>query len=159
MQPVKKVATAVFIIIFSLLPISQEAFANFSRRTDTQEIFPSGPPILERLSQNSEVKYWEQLKGTNVALTLVNWQLVTNPRSSDKYMDKRVIGTVKNNSKKGFSEVKVEFFVYDEDGNQIAIVLSNHYDFKPGDIWKFQIPVTEDVEKAELKGLYVHSNK
>jgi hypothetical protein len=70
-------------------------------------------------------------------------------------MDKRVIGTVKNNSKKESSEVKVEFTVYDEVDNQIAIVSSNRYNFKPGDIWKFQIPVTQDVTKAELKGPYI----
>ena len=72
-------------------------------------------------------------------------------------MDKRIIGTVKNNSEKEFSEVKIEFTVYDEEGAQIAIVFSNVYDFKPGSIWKFEIPVTSDVGKAELKGLYVPS--
>jgi hypothetical protein len=157
MRGVKQIAMATVTVIFPLLLISHTVFANFCGRTDNQEIFryPSGPLILERLSQNSEEKYWENLMGANVPLTLVNWQLITNPRSSDKYMNKRVVGAVKNNSKKEFSEVKVEFTVYDEEGHQIAIVLSNHYDFKPGGIWRFEIAVTEDVTKAELKGLYV----
>jgi hypothetical protein len=28
-------------------------------------------------------------------------------------------------------------------------------DLKSGSIWRFEIPVTEDVEKAGLKGLYI----
>ena len=62
---------------------------------------------------------------------------------------------MRNDLKTEFSEVKIEFTVYDEEGTQIAVVFSNVYDFKPGAIWKFEIPVTSDVEKAELKGLYV----
>jgi len=85
---------------------------------------------------------------------LVDWQLVTNPHARDKYMDKHIIGRVKNNSKKEFSEIKIEFVLYDEEGRQIAIVFSNSYDFKPSSIREFDIPVTEDVKKAEFKGLY-----
>jgi hypothetical protein len=75
------------------------------------------------LCQNTE--RWEEVIGSKFSLKLLSWQLVTSPGSSDKYMDKRIIGTVKNSSKKKFSEVKIEFTVYDEDGNQIAIVQSN----------------------------------
>ncbi len=158
MREVKQIAMALLTVMVSFFLTSHMAFANLFGGTGDKEIlyYPCVRLLLERLSQNSEEKYWEKLKGTNLPLTLVNWSLVTNQHSSDKYMNKCVIGAVKNNSKKEFSEVKVEFIVYDEDGNQIAIVSSNHYDFKPGDIWKFQIPVTEDVGKAELKGLYVH---
>ncbi len=79
------------------------------------------------------------------------------PKLYRQIYEQKVVGTVKNNSKKAFSVVKIEFIVYDEDGNQIAIVSSNHYDFKPDGIWRFEIPVTEDVKKAEFKGLYVLS--
>jgi hypothetical protein len=37
------------------------------------------------------------------------------------------------------NRVKVEFTVYDGEGNQIAIVFGNDYDFKPGSIWRFEI--------------------
>ncbi len=60
-------------------------------------------------------------------------------------------------SKKKFCEVRIEFKVCDEEGNQIAVVSNNYYDFKPDGIWRFQIPVTEDVTGAELKGLNVPS--
>ncbi|HUL32069.1 MAG TPA: FxLYD domain-containing protein [Thermodesulfobacteriota bacterium] len=105
-----------------------------------------------------ESERWEKLTNPHFSLRLIGWQLVINPGSSDKYMDKRIVGRVNNNSKEEFSEVKIEFVTYDEDGNQIAIVSSSHYDFKPGIIWKFEIPVTADVGKAELKGLYIRSH-
>jgi C4-type Zn-finger protein len=92
-------------------------------------------------------------------LTLIDWQLITQPSSGDKYIDKHIVGTVKNDSEKEFSEVRIEFSVYDEQGAQIAIVFSNLYDFKPGGIWKFDIVVTDDVAKAVLKGLYVPSKE
>lgn len=157
MQAVKRIATGVLTVIFCLLLISQTVFANYYGRTNDEDIFhyPCGRLILEKHSQNPEGKYWENLKGANFPLTLIDWQLVIDPGSGDKYMDKRIIGTVKNNSEKKFSEIKIEFTIYDEDGGQIAIVSSNVYDFKPGGIWRFEIPVTEDVEKAELKGLYI----
>ena len=102
-----------------------------------------------------QTEHWEKLTNPNFPLTLLGWQLVINPGSSDKYMDKRIIGTIKNNSETQFSEVKVEFTVYDEKGAQIAIVSNNVYDFKPSGIWKVEIPVTSDVGKAEFNGLYV----
>jgi hypothetical protein len=157
MRGVKQIAMATVTVIFPLLLISHTVFANFYGRTNDEDIFhyPCGRLILEKHSQNPEREYWENLKGTNFPLTVMDWQLVSKPGSRDKYMNKRVVGTVKNNSKKEFSEVKIEFTVYDGEGNQIAIVFSNGYDFKPGRSWRFEIPVTEDVEKAELKGLYI----
>jgi hypothetical protein len=43
--------------------------------------------------------------------------------------------------------------------HQIATVVSNVYDFKPGGIWKFEIPVTSDVGKGEFNGFYVPSKE
>ncbi len=100
------------------------------------------------------------LKSTNPNYTtLVGWQLVPNPHPNNKYMDKEITGTVKNNSPREFSEIKIEFVVYDREGDQIAIVSSKSYNLKPGSIWKFNIPVTEDVERAEFKGLYVPAHR
>jgi hypothetical protein len=147
-------------IIFGSLLLFQSASADFSKAVYGKGIahFGQYEGTPERYSQSPEREYWEKLTNPNFPLTLTEWHLVTNPRSSDKYVDKRIMGTVKNNSKEEFSEVKIEFTVYDEDGAQIAIVFSNVYDFKPGDIWKFDIPVTSDVGKAEWKGLYIPAN-
>ncbi len=161
MEQKKKFLLVISIATLFSLQIFPLAHAEGSRLEDPNGIFHFLTIEIgrEKYKLCQETEHWEKLTNPNFPLTLSNWRIVTNPGSSDKYIDKRIIGTVKNNSKKEFSEVKVEFTVYDEDGNQIAIVLSNHYDFKPGDAWKFQIPVTEDVERAELKGLYVHSNE
>ncbi len=157
MQVVKRIATGVPTVIFCSLLILQLASADFSKWKDEKGIvhFKQNKAIPQKYSQNLEGQYWEELKNPNFPLALIDWQLITNPRSNDKYMEKCIIGTVKNNSEKEFSEVKVEFTVYDEEGAQIGTVFSNLYDFKPGGIWKFEIPVTSDVGKAELKGLYV----
>jgi hypothetical protein len=157
MQAVKRIATGVPTVIFCSLLILQLAPADSSKAVYDKGIvhFEQYESTPERYSQNPEKEYWEKLKNPNFPLTLTDWRLVTNPRSSGKYMDKRIIGTVKNSSEKQFSEVKIEFMVFDEEGNQIAIVFSNFYNLKPRGIWKFEIPVTTDVGKAELKGLYI----
>jgi hypothetical protein len=159
MQTEGEMAMVASTIIFGSLLFFQSAPADFPKAVYDKGIvnFEQYKSTPEGYSQNLEREYWEKLTNPNFPLTLTEWRLVTNPRSSDKYVDKRIMGTVKNNSKEEFSEVKIEFTVYDEDGAQIAIVLSNVYNFKPGHIWKFEIPVTSDVGKAELKGLYVSS--
>ncbi len=155
-----RVMLVLSIITSSSLQVFSLANAVSFRIESSDEIVDFRPDrLIQKCNLCQNTGRWEEVRDSKFSLKLLSWQLVTSPGSSDKYMDKRVIGTVKNNSKTEFSEVKVEFTVYDGDGNQIAIVLSNHYDFKPGDIWKFQIPVTEDVEKAELRGLYVYSNE
>jgi hypothetical protein len=161
MQKTGGIAIASFTIIFCSLLIFQLAPADlckavYNKKNVNFDQYESTP---ERYSQNPEGGYWEQLANQKFPLALMDWRLVTNPASSDKYVDKRLMGTVKNNSEKEFSEVKIEFTVYDEEGAQIAVVLSSVYDFKPGSIWKFEIPVTSDVGKAELKGLYIPKNE
>jgi hypothetical protein len=158
MHTIWKIAVAVCTITFCSLLFFQLAIADFSTWVDDKGLTHFKPygDRPEKCSQNPETEDWEKLTGTNSPLSLIDWRLLVNPRSSDQYMDKRIIGTVKNNSKKGFSEVKIEFTVFDEEGNQIGIVFGNFYDLKPGGIWKFDIPVTSDVGKAKLKGLYVH---
>ncbi len=139
----------------------QLALADSSGAVHSQEIVPVEHPqhTPQKYSQNPESESWEQLTGTNLQLTLIDWQLVTHPTSGDKYMNKCILGTVKNNSAKGFSEVKIGFTIYDEDGAQIAIVFTNFFDLKPDGTWRFEIPVTSDVGKAELKGLYIPSRE
>jgi hypothetical protein len=145
------IATIFSLQIFPLAP------AESSRLEHSSGIFhfPPGEMVRKKYDLSQETERWEKLANPNFPLKLIDWQLVTNPGSSDKYMDKHIIGTVKNNSREEFSEVKIEFIVYDEEGAQIATVFSNLYNFKPGGIWKFEIPATSDVGKAELKGLYV----
>lgn len=160
-QAIRRIAVAAFTMTFCLFPSFQLAVAGFCKGAFGKEIvhYEHHESLPEKYSQNPEGESWKQLTGTNLQLAFIDWQLVTNPDSTDKYMDKRIIGTVKNNSTKGFSELKIEFTVYDEEGAQIAIVFSNFADLKPGGIWKFEIPVTSDVGKAELKGLYVPSRE
>jgi hypothetical protein len=146
------------IITFIRLQISPLAYGADFRLEDSNGIVLFAPDyelIRGKCDLCQETERWEKLTNPNFPLTLTDWQVVINPGSSDKYMDKRIIGTVKNNSENKFSEVKIEFTIYDEEGKQIAIVSSNVYDFKPGIIWRFEIPVTSDVAKAEFNGLYV----
>ena len=157
MQATRKIALAVCTIAFCSLSIFQLAFADLPGKVEDKRLihFKSNEVRPKKFCQNPETEDWEKLTSTNSPLSLVDWRLVVNPRSSDQYMDKRIVGSVKNNSEKKFSEVKIEFTVFDEEGSQIGIVFSSYYDLKPGRIWKFEVPVTSDVGKAELKGLYV----
>jgi hypothetical protein len=160
MQQKKTFLYVLSIVTFFPLQIFPLAYGADFRLEDSNGIVLFAPDyewIRVKYDLSQETERWEKLTNPNFPLTLTEWRLVTNPRSSDKYVDKRIIGTVKNNSREEFSEVKIEFTVYDEEGAQIAVVFSNVNDFKPGTIWKFEIPVTSDVGKAEWKGLYVPS--
>jgi len=96
----------------------------------------------------------ELLTNPNFPLTLIEWQLLPIPGSKDKYVDKQIIGKVKNDSKSNFSEIKIEFTIHDEKGTQIATICQNTSNLKPGGIWNFELLVTHDVAEAKLKGLY-----
>ena len=113
---------------------------------------------FEEHSQNQTTE-WQELKNPTFPLSLTNWELVTNPSASDKSMDKMIVGRVKNNSKREFPEVRIEFIIYDEEGHQIAIVRSSLHDFKGQETRALKIPVTHDVEKASFNGLYVRSTE
>jgi hypothetical protein len=157
MQQKKAFLLLLSVVTFFWLQILPVAYGAGFLLKDSKCIVLSAPDyelIKGKYDLCQETEHWDKLTNPNFPLTLIDWELVTNPGSSDKYMDKRIIGTVKNNSKEEFPEVKIEFTVYDEEGSQIAVVFSNVNHFKPGTIWKFEIPVTSDVGKAELKGLY-----
>jgi hypothetical protein len=160
-QSVRKITLAILAIVFIPFVFFESAIANFPRAMFGKEVIhlehPQSTP--QQYSQNPEGEGWEQLKGKDFQSILIDWQLVTNPGTIDKYMDKFIIGTVKNRSVREFSELKIEFTVYDEEGAQIAIVFSNFANLKRGGLWKFEIPVTSDVGKAELKGLYIPSRE
>ncbi len=141
-----------FVADFQIAP--SEIYTGLDEK-DTVHFTEDWKTVLEKYAQNPEREYWEELPDANFPLTLIDWQIITKPSSGEKYFNKHIIGTIKNNSKKEFSEVKVQFILYNEKGGQIAIVSKGHYKFKPGDVWKFDIPVTDDVEKAKLKGLYI----
>jgi hypothetical protein len=114
---------------------------------------------FEKYSQNPEIEYWKLLTNPDFPLILIDWQLIPIPESKDEYVDKQIIGKVKNNSKGNLSEIKIEFTVYNEKGTEIAIVSQKTYDLKLGGIWKFKILVTRDVKKAKLRGLYVPAKR
>lgn len=158
MKTVKKIATVASATIFCSLLIFQLAHAEVFEWVNervTVHFTQDYKTTLKKYVQNLEREFWEKLTNQNFPLTLVEWQLTTIPEPRYKYVNKHIIGTVENKSEKEFSEVKIEFIVYDGEGDQIAIVFTHLYDFKPGGIWKFEILVTQDIEKAEFKGLYV----
>jgi len=145
-------------ILFSFVANAQMAFSEIYKRVDEKGIIyftEDQKTSFEEYSQNPGKEYWKLLMDPNFPLTLIDWNLLPIPGAKDKYIDKKIIGKVKNNSKRNLSEVRIEFIVYNEKGAQIAIVSQNTYDLKPGEIWNFEMLVTHDVEKAKLKGLYV----
>jgi hypothetical protein len=157
MQQKKTFLLLLSIVTFFSLQILPAAYGAGFRLEDSNGIIHLVPAqsIIKKYDSCQEQDRWEKLADPNFPLRLIDCQLVTNPGISDKYMDKRIIGTVKNNPEKKFSQVEIEFTIYDEDGGQIAIVFSNVYDFKPGSIWKSEIPITSDVGKVEFNGFYV----
>lgn len=118
----------------------------------------TGRAPYETHSQSARAE-WKKLTNPTYPLSVLNWDLVANPSSSDKTMDKMIVGKVRNHSKREFSEVKIAFSIYDEEGHEIGIVQRRFYDFRPQKVWTFEIPVTSDVEKAKLNGLYVSSKE
>jgi hypothetical protein len=145
-------------ILFSFVANAQMAFSEIYKRVDEKGIIyftEDQKTSFEEYSQNPGKEYWKLLMDPNFPLILIDWNLLPIPGAKDKYIDKKIIGKVKNNSKRNLSEVRIEFTVYNEKGAQIAIVSQNTYDLKPGEIWNFEMLVTHDVEKAKLKGLYV----
>ena len=158
MKVLEKIVVIVLITLFWFAADFQIAPSEIYKvldEKDTIHFTEDWKTVLEKYAQNPEREYWEELPDANFPLTLIDWQIITKPSSGEKYFNKHIIGTIKNNSKKEFSEVKVQSILYNEKGGQIAIVSKGHYKFKPGDVWKFDIPVTDDVEKAKLKGLYI----
>jgi hypothetical protein len=145
-------------ILFSFVANAQMAFSEIYKRVGEKGIIyftEDQKTSFGEYSQNPGKEYWELLMDPNFPLTLIDWKLLPIPGAKDKYIDKKIVGKVKNNSKRNLSEVRIEFTVYDEKEAQIAIVSQNTYDLKPGEIWNFEMLVTQDVEKAKLKGLYV----
>jgi hypothetical protein len=91
MQAMEKIAAVVFAILFCSLPILGLADAKVWKEVNEKETIHFAEdykPIPEKFSQNLEGEYWEELKNPNFPLALIDWQLITNPRSSDKYVDK-----------------------------------------------------------------------
>jgi hypothetical protein len=113
---------------------------------------------FDEYSQNQATE-WQRLKNPSFPLSVNHWELVPNPSASDKSMDKMIVGRVKNNSKKEFSEVRIEFIVYDDEGNQIATVHDSFYDFKGQETRAFKLLVTHDVVRASFNGLSVPSKE
>jgi hypothetical protein len=157
MQKENKRLLTLSIVTFFSLQIFQLAHAEGFRSTGSNGslYFMPDEMIGVKYDLCQETEWWKKSTNPNFPLKLIDGQLIFNLSSRDKYMDKQIIGTAKNNSKNKFSEVKIEFIAYDEDGGQIGIVASHIYDFKSDGIWKFEIPVTSDVAKAKFNGFYV----
>lgn len=66
----------------------------------------------------------------------------------------KVIGTLRNNTKKQYSYVQVEFNLYDNTGAQVGSTLANVNNLEPGGTWAFEAGVLEGrATQAKLKGV------
>lgn len=71
-----------------------------------------------------------------------------------QYGNTVLIGTVRNNTKKTYSYVQVEFNLYDENDVQVGSTLANVNNLEPGGTWRFEAIVLEgSARKARLKGV------
>ncbi|MGE5550536.1 MAG: FxLYD domain-containing protein [Bacteroidota bacterium] len=61
-----------------------------------------------------------------------------------------ITGTVKNNSKREYEYVQIEFNLYDKFGTQIGSTFDNLNNLEPGGTWKFKAMILED-EAASFK--------
>jgi hypothetical protein len=55
-----------------------------------------------------------------------------------------IVGKVRNNSKKQYGYVQVQFTLYDAAGNQVGSSMANVNDLEPGGIWAFEALIFED---------------
>ena len=157
----ERILLIVLPVVFCFIVGSQNTLAEIYRKTDEKQgiAFADNYKIaLEEYSQN-QITEWQKLKDPTFPLSVINWELVPNRAATDKSMDKMIVGRVKNNSNKEFPEVRIEFIIYDAEGNQIATVHDSFYDFRGQETLAFRILVTHDVAKASFNGLSVRSKE
>lgn len=66
----------------------------------------------------------------------------------------KIVGTLKNNTKKQYSYAQVEFNLYDDTGAQVGSTLANINNLEPGGTWAFEAGVLEGrATQAKLKGI------
>ena len=67
-----------------------------------------------------------------------------------------IVGVVKNTSSVAWTSARIEFSLYDEDGNLVGTTLDYlHSSLPQGGTWKFESYVTETFDSFELQGIYV----
>lgn len=69
--------------------------------------------------------------------------LVEHSTMVDSYV-RYIVGTVKNNSKKTYSYVQIQFNLYDASGAQVGSTMANVNNLEPGGLWKFKALILED---------------
>ena len=52
--------------------------------------------------------------------------------------DRKITGTLTNNTDKEKSYIQIEYVLYDADGNQVGTALANTNHLKAGGSWKFE---------------------
>jgi hypothetical protein len=112
----ERIMLIVLPVAFCFIVGSQIISAEIYRKTEEKETIAFAGnyrTAFEQYSQN-QITEWQKLKNPTFPLSVLNWELVTNPSASDKSMDTMIVGRVKNNSKREFPEVKIEFIIYDE---------------------------------------------
>src|SRR5690606_31115740 len=73
---------------------------------------------------------------------------------TDAYGMGKIVGTVRNNTKKQYSYAQVEFNLYDDSGAQVGSTIANVNNLEPGGTWAFEAPVLEArATQAKLKGI------
>ena len=66
----------------------------------------------------------------------------------------KIVGTLKNNTKKQYAYVQVEFNLYDGSGAQVGSTIANVNNLEPGGAWAFEAGVLESrATQAKLKGV------
>lgn len=71
--------------------------------------------------------------------------------------DRVITGRVKNNSRKQYSYVQIEFNLYDWDDNHLDAAMANTNHLEPNSTWKFTVvPIVAapgQIKSAKLKGV------
>lgn len=73
-----------------------------------------------------------------------NLELLEHKSTSDEYGRRYVIGSIKNNTSKRYSYVRVEINLYDGALAQVGSTVDNTNNLEPGGIWKFKATILED---------------
>ena len=70
--------------------------------------------------------------------------MLEHKSTSDEYGRRYVIGSIKNNTSKRYSYVRVEINLYDGALAQVGSTVDNTNNLEPGGIWKFKATILED---------------
>ncbi len=70
-------------------------------------------------------------------------QLLNSSVTNDGFI-RYIVGSVRNNSGRSFSQVMVTFNLYDSSGALVGNAVDSVFNMSPGMVWRFRAPVPED---------------